>query len=272
MEKNRYRMVTCDLDGTLFGSDLHVSDENNAAIRRFCEKGIHFVPCTGRTLAEIKEIVENPDIRYIIYSGGAGIWDKKNNEYIHNGFPKESKEKIIEILSHYDFYTFFHADGKCFADNLVRGREGEYNIGKALYEPIEDIIISFDDFGQAVMEKEVECFSLFFKNDEEKQKCKDELLAEGRYQVTEPWPFNLEIYDKDAGKGNAIRQLAEKLGIDLSEVISIGDSSNDVTALEVAGLGVCVSNGSDELKAIADEIACSMEEHVADYVLKKYFT
>ena len=67
----KYKMVACDLDGTLLNSEFHVSQENKNAIKELSEKGIHFVPCTGRTLSEMREVANIPEVRYIIYSSGA---------------------------------------------------------------------------------------------------------------------------------------------------------------------------------------------------------
>ena len=40
---------------------------------------------------------------------------------------------------------------------------------------------------------------------------------------------------------------------------------------KASGLGISVSNGAKALKDVADEIICSNDEGVADYVLKHYF-
>ena len=58
---------------------------------------------------------------------------------------------------------------------------------------------------------------------------------------------------------------------DISEVISIGDGGNDISALKTAGLGITVSNGSEEIKKIADVVGCSNDEHIAKYVLERYY-
>ena len=56
------------------------------------------------------------------------------------------------------------------------------------------------------------------------------------------------------------------------ETIAIGDSKNDIDMLLKSGLGIAVSNAWDELKAVADTVAdCSNDEHIAKYVLEKYF-
>ena len=41
-------MLVSDFDDTLYGSDLHVSEENRTAIRSFIEQGGLFTVATGR--------------------------------------------------------------------------------------------------------------------------------------------------------------------------------------------------------------------------------
>ena len=270
--KNRkHKMITCDLDGTLYNSKIEVSFENNKAIRKFAEMGIPFVPCTGRTLSEMSDVAENPDIRYIIYSTGAAILDKKTGEIIDCGLKGEIKDTALDILSRYETYIFAHIEGKVATDAKLRGEEKEYNLNDVLCGIAENMAVHPSDFDAFTREKNVECMCVFFKNDEEKEKCRNELLESGKVDVAEPWPCNLEIFDKSAGKENALKILANKLGIDIKDVISIGDSDNDMRVVGLAGLGISTSNGSEELKKIADEVACSNDEHVAAYVLNKYF-
>ena len=46
-----YKVIACDLDGTLLNDDILVSDENLLAIRKLASDGVYFVPTTGRTLS-----------------------------------------------------------------------------------------------------------------------------------------------------------------------------------------------------------------------------
>ena len=83
--------------------------------------------------------------------------------------------------------------------------------------------------------------------------------------------YNLEIMNIDAGKGNALYALCDLVGVAYEDTISIGDSDNDSSVTKAAGLGLAMENACDALKAIADEIICTNEEHAAVYVLNHYF-
>jgi len=62
----------------------------------------------------------------------------------------------------------------------------------------------------------------------------------------------INVLDPGVSKGRALEALVAFLGIDLSEVMAIGDGANDASLLSKAGLAIAMGNASDELKAIAD--------------------
>ena len=67
----KYKLLACDLDGTLLDDNSNVSNENLTAIGELTKLGIEFILCTGRTFYEIPQVLrECEDIRYIIYSDG----------------------------------------------------------------------------------------------------------------------------------------------------------------------------------------------------------
>ena len=266
----KYKMITCDLDGTLLSGDLALSEENKKAISEFKKLGIPFVPCTGRTRGEFPEVADNPDFRYLIYSNGAAIFDKETGEYILNGFSDETKKRIFEVASMHNAFPLVHADSRAVIDGKLNSKE--YPLNDTVKDIVRKYTISLENFGKEILEfPNMECVSIFFKNEEDCRACREELLKDESLMVAEGWYCNIEVFSKNAGKSSAVKILAEKLGIGIEDVISIGDSDNDLLAVKNAGLGISVSNGTEELKAAADEVGCSNNEHIAQYVLNKYF-
>ena len=76
---------------------------------------------------------------------------------------------------------------------------------------------------------------------------------------------------KSAGKDNAAKFVAEKTGVTLENVISVGDSGNDVALAKIYGLSLAVSNACNKMKEAADVIICNNNENVASYILNEYF-
>ena len=66
--------------------------------------------------------------------------------------------------------------------------------------------------------------------------------------------INGELINKAFNKGLAVERLCEYLGVPIDDTIAFGDSMNDLEMIQTAGLGVCMGNGSEALKKIADEV------------------
>jgi Cof subfamily protein (haloacid dehalogenase superfamily) len=90
------------------------------------------------------------------------------------------------------------------------------------------------------------------------------------YTILRSEPFYLEILNKNASKGKAVKALAEHLGIDQKDVMAIGDSGNDVDLVDFAGIGVAMDNATDEVKAVADVVTTSNNEHGVAQAIYKY--
>jgi hypothetical protein len=67
-------------------------------------------------------------------------------------------------------------------------------------------------------------------------------------------PTYLEVMDPRGSKSNALRFLIERMKIDRTEVIAMGDNFNDREMIQFAGLGVAMGNAPDEIKQAADYV------------------
>lgn len=117
----------------------------------------------------------------------------------------------------------------------------------------------------------VESIVVFFANDNDKEKCIHELSQNSNLYLAEVSKYSLEIFSVEAGKDKALMKLAKSLNLKMEEIISVGDSGNDIAMTKVSGLGLSTSNGSETLKQVADTIICSNQEHVVRYVAEEYF-
>ena len=63
--------------------------------------------------------------------------------------------------------------------------------------------------------------------------------------------FALHITDKRVNKGTSLRYLCERNGINMNNVMAIGDSQNDEDFLKEAGYKIAVGNAEDRLKEIS---------------------
>ncbi len=54
----------------------------------------------------------------------------------------------------------------------------------------------------------------------------------------------LEFYNKKAGKGNALRNLCSAVHVHRKNAVAAGDEENDITMIEAAAVGICMSSRS----------------------------
>lgn len=270
-----YKIIACDLDGTLLDSAGNISRKNLDAIDRLLKSGVHFVPCSGRTFSELpKELKENENIRYIIHSNGAVVFDRKTGKRILNCIPNNLCRKILDILNSFEAHITYRMDGECFVDARFQSIDSwdYYNVCRAHRSVVRDYAIYLDDFGEkSYNANNAEVFAAFFHDKDERLSCIKELKKEPLLRVVELDENNVEIVNSHAGKGNALISLADMLGIDISETMSLGDSGNDIGITQASGLGLAMSNAAESLKSVADDIICSNDEHAIAYVLNHYF-
>ena len=66
---------------------------------------------------------------------------------------------------------------------------------------VEKYAISLDDFEKEILEfPNMECVSIFFKNEEDCKACRAEIVKDESIMVAEGWHCNIEVFSKTAGK------------------------------------------------------------------------
>lgn len=84
--------------------------------------------------------------------------------------------------------------------------------------------------------------------------------------------MNLEINPLGVNKATGIKQVCELLGLDMSQVVAVGDSLNDLAVIQQAGLGVAMGNAQQTVKDEADLVVASNNENgivevIRDHIL-----
>src|SRR5690625_2376428 len=79
--------------------------------------------------------------------------------------------------------------------------------------------------------------------------------------ITSSGAINIEFNHVDAQKGLALETLAKGMGIDMQDVMTLGDNFNDASMLQMAGRGVAMGNAEPEIKAMCDYTTKANDEH-----------
>ena len=95
-----------------------------------------------------------------------------------------------------------------------------------------------------------------------------------RFTVVRSADVFLEFIHLETSKGTALEQILAFEGLDAAQAIAFGDNENDISMLELAGMGVAMENAADQVKAVADHVtgtnvAHGVAEAIERFVLKK---
>lgn len=95
--------------------------------------------------------------------------------------------------------------------------------------------------------------------DEAKQLYEDQFVfCESKLDKLTDGFVNGELINRKFDKGTGIKAICDHLGCTLADTIGFGDSNNDLQMTDVAGISVCMENGSENLKKRCDRIAPSV--------------
>lgn len=95
--------------------------------------------------------------------------------------------------------------------------------------------------------------------DEAKQLYEDQFVfCESKLDKLTDGFVNGELINRKFDKGTGIKAICDHLGCTLADTVGFGDSDNDLQMTDVAGISVCMENGSENLKKRCDRIAPSV--------------
>jgi len=97
-----------------------------------------------------------------------------------------------------------------------------------------------------------------------------ELQEMGGLQMTNSSPVNIEVNPENVSKATGVAEVCQLLGIDMSEVVAVGDSLNDLAVIEAVGLGVAMGNAQEQVKEAADLVIGSNNEDGIAHLIREH--
>lgn len=262
-----YKMIVLDLDDTLLRDDLTISQRTKKALLEAQETGVKVVLASGRPtsamLAIADELLLSDYGSFIISFNGAKMTNCRTGEdWFSSTLSKETVHQLYEISKRENVWIHTY-----IGDQIVTEDENPYSKIEGELTNLEVKII--ESFPDTITQPVVKVLMLKEPSILEKVEKKLQQEFAGQLSVMRSKPFFLEFTEAGVTKGTSLNQLIQSLGIKREEVIAVGDSNNDLSMIEFAGLGVAMGNASDAIKAKADFITdTNMNDGVAKVVEK----
>ncbi|WP_301049031.1 Cof-type HAD-IIB family hydrolase [Lactobacillus intestinalis] len=282
------KLVACDLDGTLFNSDMIISKENANAIHQAQENGIEFLVATGRAPKESQLLLKDADIHTgFINLNGALVFDKDGNLRVKHVIDKTKAEQVIDLLHQNHFYFEIITRDNVYTENLnsrisnVAHVMVDLNPGMTFKQAVAISAGSksimnmsqINNFNELINNPDQEIMKIIAFDSRGHEAFKDiinNINKMGDLVVTSSSASNIEINNINAQKGIALLEYAKEKGIKREEVAAIGDNLNDESMIRNAGTGVAMGNAVPAIKELAQVETKTNNENGVAYILHKF--
>ena len=253
----------------LLKDDKTLPEENAKAISYALSKGVKFVLCSGRSNMSLDVLNEQLGLvkenNYTVAFNGSTIYENVSKKKLINHLLKgEYGSEVLDILRQYPVNVLAYENEKLWCDKPTDRIKRYAKNSFIPYYVTEDLreLVS-QDFSKIIAISDNEKLSQI------QQACNSCGLTEkvgvffSGEDILEFNPYNID-------KGTGVKDLLEKINIDPSEAIAIGDNFNDIPMIENVGMGVAVKNGVDEIKSVANYVTENDNNHnaVAEVIQK----
>ena len=260
------KLIATDLDNTLLNKQGLIPDSTVALLHEAAEKGVVTAVATGRcfpsALGAARTIGAHTPV--ICYNGSLIKWGDTGEVLAQSCIDVDTMRRVAVYCHERSLYLqSYDTDDVIICEQDGPGLRRDPDLAVAGFREIGDfcsypdlhatpkmLIVDRADLVPARLVELAECFP-------ELDFCQSE-------------PYLIEVIPKNAGKGKAVAQLAQLMGVKQEEVMALGDNTNDLPMLRWAGLGVVVANGVESVKAEADYVCEADRSEGVEEALRKF--
>ncbi|MBR1788507.1 MAG: Cof-type HAD-IIB family hydrolase [Bacteroidaceae bacterium] len=265
----KYKLIILDVDGTLLNSKRELTKRTVQTLRRVQQMGIRVALASGRPTYGILPIARELELGiyegYIISYNGAQVMSAKDGQILFERridpqtvpYLEKKAAKMNMTMAYYDGNEVVSTD----IENPHVRDEAEMN-GMTLRQE-DNISLNMDDWPAEIM---------LVSDDEQALTSLEQHMQRhlsGVMDTIHSNPYYLEIVGYQVGKSHAMSALIQKMGIQMSEVLAIGDGEADINMLQMAGTGVAMANAKDAVRRCADFTTLSNDEDGASLAIEK---
>lgn len=268
------KVLAIDLDGTLLNKDNQVLPESIEAIRLAREKGIEVVPSTGRLLCESRFAIEAiGGCNYSLHCNGSTVWDHRAGKPLFlSAFSDRRSREAIRRLERYNIlYQAYTEDASCCPKRFY-GDFTDKILNKTYVEMFRDTQLWMDDLAEEISARGMQVVKYYVPNRDRAllERLKEEMSSLEGFESTFSSNHSLEIFQEGTDKYNGLSKLLGHLGLGFENLMMIGDSENDLRAIEGAAIGVAMANGQDFVRRAADYVAPDHNRNGVAHAIRKF--
>lgn len=239
------RLVAIDLDGTLVGEDLKISDADSAAIERASAEGIEVCIATGRLFSAARPFAEELGLSgFLIPLNGAAVFEILTGEMVRAvPLDVDVARTALDALRERRFRVQLYYGDRLYLDGVDERTKAYLRLARV--EPVIVPDLRALLVGSAPAEPgPMKVLGIGAEADVMEQVRELGAKLGPKANVFRSLRQYLEVTDPRANKGSALAWVAAQRGLDASHVAAIGDSDNDAPMLSWAGRSYAVGGAT----------------------------
>ena len=280
------KLIASDMDGTFLDAKHEVPKKNKELLTLAKNNSIEFVVATGRANYEAIPPLERANLKcdLICFNGGI-TYDKNGNLLDIVPINVNDLKSTIKVLKKLNISYQLYTKNTVYTNSIETDIQGY----KELLESI-GAVADLDKLRADCLQRlekghltEVEDIELYINEPNNPaikviaissdittlKKAQKILIENPNINVTSSGDNNLEIMDKKASKGEALKKYAKLKNVNLKDAIAFGDNLNDISMLEIVGYSVAMKNGNDKVLKITNYISDKTNEQSGVYYMTK---
>lgn len=266
------QLLVVDIDGTIAGKSNNISPAVKQAIAAVRSRGIHVAIATGRMYRSALRFHQEigSSLPLLAYQG-AWIQDPATQK-IHHHLPvsRELAHKLLDYFEQPEWRSLLSVHFYINDQLYVR----EITTETALYGERSEITpIAVGDLRQVTSTEPTKILALCDDTNVMQQLLENlrRLYTPAELYLTTSVATFFEATNPSVNKGAGVRYVAEELlGLQRTNVMTIGDNFNDLEMLQYAGIGVAMGNAPAEVQAIARWVAPDVEQDGVAAAIEKF--
>lgn len=268
-----YKLLALDLDGTVLNSEHKISAQLVQAIQQISQVH-HVVIVTGRHHVAAAPYYHELGLSTpIICCNGTYIYDYHNKKVLsEKSIDKSRALDFIKLAKQFNLKMVMYS-----RDSMLYSTQQPVAYMEKLSQwannyPVAErpSILQVDSFTDAL--QETDYIWKFVVEGGEVDSFNQTDFINNNFNGERSWVDRVDFANKGNSKGNALSQYALNLGIEENQIVAVGDNHNDISMLQLAGLGVAMDNAEPEVKQHAQHVT-SNNDHpsaLAQLLLKTF--
>lgn len=266
----KYLIVATDFDDTLLKSDLSISPYTKKTIEKYENAGGTFMVSTGRMYKSIYNSAMRIGLSkgLVISYQGALVNDMNDGSVLfHKTLNCDIAVKMTKELEKEDAILHIYYNDELLVKEITDYTKNYEKVCEIKAKVIGKTLSKYIKENNITPTK-----ILAITKPENAKKLYSEYNSkygsECDFCISKPYYF--ECVAKGISKGAAIDYICKQKGLTAKNVITFGDSNNDISMLEFADLSFAVENGSLEAKKAAKKICPSNDDDGVAKMIEKY--